>query len=125
MEVYRGKPIYHGLGNFVTVTRALAIAPAWNATTGPASAANISASSPTRKRPTCRGTLKARNTMIASLTFDNDLRFARRSHSMPDHKIGEPEPLGNDVQGQQVLAYIEHITQQGRLNARYRWQETK
>jgi len=46
---------------------------------------------------------------------------ARRAHPCLINKIGQPEPLGNDARGQQVLAYIEHITEQGRLNARYTW----
>ena len=55
------------------------------------------------------------------MTWDDDLRIRAGLIPCLINKIGQPEPLGNDHQGQQVLAYIQHITERGRLNARYAW----
>jgi len=59
--------------------------------------------------------------MIATLTWDDDLRMRAGLIPCFINKVGQPEPLGNDPQGQQVLAYIQHITERARLNARYTW----
>ncbi|MFD0473541.1 CoA transferase [Nonomuraea thailandensis] len=59
IEMYRGRPIYHGLGNFVTVTHALtpAAGDAGSGPTGRAAARSCTASPPTRP---CRSTPSTR-----------------------------------------------------------------
>lgn len=121
VEVYRGKPVYHGLGNFVTVTRALAIRPGMERDDWARQRREHFGFEPDPETPHLPWHPEARNTMIASLTWDDDLRLRAGLIPCLINKIGQPEPLGNDAQGRQVLAYIEHITERGGLNARYTW----
>ena len=121
VEVYRGKPIYHGLGNFVTVTRALAIRPGMERDDWARQRREHFGFEPDPETPHLPWHPEARNTMIAKLTWDDDLRLTAGLIPCLINKVGQPEPLGDDPLGQQVLAYIQHITEQGRLNARYQW----
>jgi poly-gamma-glutamate synthesis protein (capsule biosynthesis protein) len=121
IEVYRGKPIYHGLGNFVAVTRALAIRPGMERDDWARQRREHFGFEPDPETPHLPWHPEARNTMIASLSWDDDLRMRAALIPCFINKLGQPQPFGNDRQGQQVLAYIEHITEHGRLNARYCW----
>ncbi len=122
VEVYRGKPIYHGLGNFVTVTRALAIRPGMERDDWARQRREHFGFEPDPETPHLPWHPEAKNTMLARLTWDDDLRLRAGLIPCLINRVGQPEPSGNDRQGQQVLAYIEHITDQGRLNARYHWE---
>jgi Bacterial capsule synthesis protein PGA_cap len=121
VEVYRGKPIYHGLGNFVAVTRALAIQPGTERDDWSRQRREHFGFEPDPETPHLPWHPEAKNTMIASLSWDEDLRMRAGLIPCLINKVGQPEPFGNGRQGQQVLTYVEHITEQGRLNARYHW----
>jgi Bacterial capsule synthesis protein PGA_cap len=121
IEVYRGKPIYHGLGNFVAVTRALAIRPGMERDDWARQRREHFGFEPDPETPHLPWHPEAKNTMIATLSWSEDLRMRAGLIPCYINKVGQPEPFGNNHQGQQVLAYIEHITEQGKLNARYHW----
>lgn len=121
IEVYRGKPIYHGLGNFVAVTRALAIRPGTARDDWARQRREHFGFEPDPERPHLPWHPEAANSMIASVSWDEDLRMRAGLVPCYINKLGQPEPFGNDPRGQRVLDYIEHITDRGGLNARYHW----
>lgn len=125
IEFYKGKPIFHGLCNFVCVTDALSVDPTKN-------------ESPERlvwaeKRRKLYGFLpdpdypkypfhpEAKNSMIATLEIAANGAVEAGFIPLWIRPNGEPEPLGDDARGREVAAYIEDITRRAGLNARFEW----
>ncbi|GIL41597.1 CapA family protein [Roseiterribacter gracilis] len=123
VETYKGKPIFHGLGNFVTVTRALAVED--NASPERLAWAKrrraLFGFEPDPNYPTYPFHPEAKNTMIASCTVTRD--GVKDAGFLPCwvKPNGEPEVLGRDARGIEVAAYIEKITQDAGLKANFRW----
>lgn len=123
IELYKGKPIFHGLGNFVTVTRALS--PDGNSSPERQAWAKrrkeLFGFEPDPECPIFPFHPEAKNTIIAKCMVDG--RAISRISFIPCfiNKKGQPEVLGNDEQGHQVCEYIDRITRAAGLNARYRW----
>jgi len=125
VEVYRGRPVFHGLGNFVTVTRALNI----EANPSPARLAwakrrrQLFGFEPDPAYPTYPFHPEARNTMIA--VCDVDTGGVRRAGFIPCHiqPSGAPEPLAEDERGRAVAAYLEDITARSELRCRFWWND--
>ena len=122
IEVYKGKPIFHGLGNFVAISgqrRATPEGLRWQqrrrALYGGASF------EPDPNYPDYPFLPEAKNAMIAFC------------HATRDGVVGAgfipcwvrpdctPEPLGRDARGEGVFAYVNEITRNAGLNATYRW----
>ena len=122
IEWYKGKIIFHGLCNFVTVTRALwpEEAPSWNL--------REHAKRRMERMQLDREYLnypfhpEARQTIIAKCLVDHG-EISRVSYlpCLIDKK-GRPEILKNDEEGQQVFLYMDKITREADLNARYAWE---
>lgn len=121
IEIYRGKPVFHGLGNFATVTRAL--------TPGHGSSAELEAWA--RKRKELYGFApdpdmpyypfhpESRNTAVAWLRVDRD--GVAESAFVPCRidDGGRPVPCPGTAEGDVVTAYIERITREAGLNGRF------
>lgn len=125
IEMYRGHPIYHGLGNFVTVTRVL--------TPG-------ADDSPERQRWARRRTElygftpdpdmpfypfhpESRNTMIASLRFTADRGVEAGFIPCRIDANGRPEPRRRHEGGAEVAGYVEAITRQAGLPTAFTWRD--
>jgi hypothetical protein len=127
IEVYRNRPIFHGLGNFVTVTRVLNVEENPN----PAALAwaqrrrELFGFEPDPAYPTYAFHPEAKNTMIA--VCEVSAQGVQRAGFIPCwvNPRGVPEVLGHDERGQAVARYIERITREAGLNAEFRWEDEK
>lgn len=122
VEVYRGRPIFHGLGNFVTVTRAL----------DPNGAHPRRAAwarqrferfgfSPDPAYPTYPFHPEARHAMIAACLVKPDGRISPGFLPCRILESGQPEILGRDSRGQAVLDYVRAISARAGLSTEFDW----
>jgi len=123
IELWRGRPIFHGLGNFVTVTRAL----------------NLDNPHPARARWAEERRKRfgftpdplyvnypfhpeAKHAIIA------DCRVGTRGHVDAGYlpcwilPSGQPEPCGRDARGQAVFDYVAEISQRAGFATEFAWQ---
>jgi poly-gamma-glutamate capsule biosynthesis protein CapA/YwtB (metallophosphatase superfamily) len=123
IEVYRGKPIYHGMNHFamsfpnVPITDQKTLA---KMMTKYKEQHGFDADPETVKRmyPT-RDTYK---TIIGKLSITNGK--ITRAGFLPcliDMKTEQPEILKHDKRGQEVFDYMDKVTKAAGLNARYEW----
>lgn len=122
VELYRGRPIFHGLGNFVTVTRALSPA---NRETPEAAAwaarrRELFGFEPDPAMPTYPFHPESRNTMIADCRLDANGRLEAGFVPCWIDEEARPTPLGPEA-GREVVAYVEAITREAGLATAYRW----
>ncbi|MFZ3286039.1 MAG: CapA family protein, partial [Telluria sp.] len=123
IEIYRGKPIFHGLGNFVTVTRALNV----EANAHPARLAwahrrrKLFGFTPDPAMPAYPFHPESRNSMIADCRIDEAGRVSPGFRPCWILPTGQPEVLGNDARGRGVLDYIIRITREAGLKASFAW----
>jgi hypothetical protein len=123
IEIWRGKPIYHGLGNFVTVTRALSV----EGNDSPARKAwaikrrEVFGFEPLPDYPLYPFHPEARNAMIA--TCDIDEAGNIRPGFIPCWMTpgGAPKPLGDDAEGRAVALYVEDISRRAGLKTQFTW----
>jgi poly-gamma-glutamate synthesis protein (capsule biosynthesis protein) len=123
IEVYKGRPIFHGLGNFVTVTRALSV----DSNSSPDRLAwakrrrKLFGFEPDPSYPTYPFHPEAKNTIIGWCRFSDG--GAMEAGFLPCwvHPDGTPEVLGDDQRGRGVAAYVEKITRESGLNANLAW----
>jgi poly-gamma-glutamate capsule biosynthesis protein CapA/YwtB (metallophosphatase superfamily) len=121
IERYRGKTIFHGLGNFVTVTRALTPKPGEDSQQWALRRKELFGFAPDPEYPTYPFHPEAKQTIIARCTVAGG-KIERVSY-LPClvNKKGQPAILTNDGAGQQVFDYMVKITRDASLNARYKW----
>ena len=123
VEVWRGKPIFHGLGNFVTVTRALNI----EGNDNPARRAwaikrrEVFGFEPLPDYPLYPFHPEARNAMIA--VCDVDATGAVSAGFIPCWMppSAAPRPLKLDAKGEEVARYIEDISKRAGLKTQFAW----
>jgi poly-gamma-glutamate synthesis protein (capsule biosynthesis protein) len=124
VETYKGKPIFHGLGNFVTVTRALSME-------ANASPERLEWARRRKKKfgfepdpayPTYPFHPEARNTIIASCRINEDGVIDAGFIPCYIEPNGAPEVLGHDARGVAVADYVEHITRESGLKAQFQWE---
>jgi poly-gamma-glutamate synthesis protein (capsule biosynthesis protein) len=125
IEVHRGKPIFHGLGNFVTVTRALT----------PVDNASPEREAWARRRKELFGFVpdpdmpfypfhpESRNTMIASVQVSEDGAVTGGFIPCWIDDRGRPEPRGRHDGGQAVVDYVESISRRAGLSTRFTWRD--
>ncbi|WP_431873781.1 CapA family protein [Amycolatopsis sacchari] len=122
IEVHRGRPIFHGLGNFVTVTHALTPSAGTGADELRAWAerrTKLYGFAPDPDMPYYPFHPESRNTAIAVCRFDeNGLREAGFVPCRIDD-AGRPVPVGGTPEGAEVTRYIEDITREAGLNGRF------
>jgi poly-gamma-glutamate synthesis protein (capsule biosynthesis protein) len=121
IEIHRGKPIFHGLGNFVCVTRQ------WEITDKTASDAWA------RKRrqlygfendpnyPTNPWHPEAKNVYVAKLLVDGTGQVETRYVPCFTQPYGSPEPVKRSGRGQEVFDYMAHITASAGLETNFAW----
>jgi hypothetical protein len=125
IEVYKQRPIYHGLGNFVTVTRALNM----EANPNPQRLQwarrrrELFGFEPDPNYPTYPFHPEARNAMIAVCEIGSE--GVRKAGFIPCwvNPKGQPEICGDDARGRAVASYIEQITRKASLNTKFEWDE--
>jgi poly-gamma-glutamate capsule biosynthesis protein CapA/YwtB (metallophosphatase superfamily) len=123
IEMYKGRPIYHGLGNFVTVTRALNLEanPSPKRLEWARRRRELFGFEPDPDYPTYPFHPEARNAMIAVCEIGN--HSVRKAGFIPCwvNPKGQPEVCGDDTQGREVAVYIEQITRKAGLRTRFEW----
>ena len=121
IEVYKGKTIFHGLCNFVTVVTHLTEDPAKGPQQWAKRRKELFGFEPDPDYPAYPFHPEAKNTMIAKCVIEGG-KINRVSY-LPCliNKHGQPEVLKHDERGQQVFDYVEKITEGACLNARYGW----
>lgn len=123
VEVYRGKPIYHGLGNFVTVTRALNV----EANASPERLAwakkrrILFGFEPDPAYPTYPFHPEARNAMVAWCEVNASGVVRAGFHPCWIHPDGSPEVLDQAGRGPEVARYVETISRKSGLSLACRW----
>jgi poly-gamma-glutamate capsule biosynthesis protein CapA/YwtB (metallophosphatase superfamily) len=125
IERYKGKTIFHGLCNFVTVTRALSPDPTQDSQQWAMRRKELFGFAPDPEYPTYPFHPEAKQTMIAKCTISEG-KITRTSY-LPClvNKNGQPEILKNDQMGQQVFNYVDKITKTAGLNTRFEWDENE
>ena len=123
IEIWRGKPIFHGLGNFVTVTRALSVE--GNASPERRAWAErrkvLFGFEPLPDYPLYPFHPEARNGMVAAchITTDGTISAGFRPFWMLPG--GQPQPLGQDDKGREVADYIIGITRKAGFKTEFAW----
>lgn len=124
VEVWRGKPIFHGLGNFVTVTRALSVE--GNASPERRAWAErrkvLFGFEPLADYPLYPFHPESRNGMVAACHIDHQGRISAGFKPFWMLPSGQPQPLGDDDQGRAVADYIIDITRRAGLKTAFEWQ---
>jgi hypothetical protein len=123
IEMYKGRPIYHGLGNFVTVTRALNIEenPNPKRLEWARRRRELFGFEPDPNYPTYPFHPEARNAMIAVCEIGAE--GVRKAGFIPCwvNPEGQPEICGDDERGRAVAYYVEQITMKAALLANFEW----
>ncbi|MGH9046221.1 MAG: CapA family protein [Acidimicrobiales bacterium] len=122
VEMYRGKPIYHGLGNFVTVTRALSPA---NKQTPEAAAwarrrVELFGFAPDPTMPTYPFHPESRNTAIAECEIAEDGSLVAGLIPCWIDDLARPMPVAGD-KGRAVVDYIETLGREAGLTTSLAW----
>lgn len=125
VEMYRGRAIFHGLGNFVTVTDALT--PSEDSDSEELKAwakrrVEMYGFAPDPDMPGYPFHPESRNTAIAVLDVDGG---AVRPALIPCWIDGEarPVPLTSPDAGADVVSYIEDISRRAGLGTRFQWDD--
>jgi poly-gamma-glutamate capsule biosynthesis protein CapA/YwtB (metallophosphatase superfamily) len=124
VEVYRDKPIFHGLGNFVCVTRALS----QSGNDSPERLAwakrreQLFGFKPDPAMPTYPFHPESRNTLIAHCRVDAGGRV--EAGFIPCYIDGHarPEPLSRNNGGEAVVDYVRRISADAGLRTAFEWQ---
>lgn len=122
VEVYRGRPIFHGLGNFATVTRALSSAPG----DAPERAGwarqrrRLFGFEPDPSMPEYPFHPESRHTAIAVLTVGGAEVGAALIPCWIDDEA-RPVPVGRSARGEQVAAYLRSITSEAGFATSLPW----
>ncbi len=122
IEIYRGRPVYHGLGNGVVVTRALS--PAQD---HPARAAwarrrlELFGFEPLPDYPLYPFHPEARNAMLADVTVTPGGVITAGFRPCWVEPSGIPSACARDERGEAVAAYVAQISAQAGLDTRFDW----
>lgn len=125
IEFHRGRPVFHGLGNFVSVTRALT-GPAGDSPERQAWAARrqkLFGFTPDPTMPAYPFHPDSRHTMVARCVVHADGRVEAGFVPGWVDQAARPVPLGRDEAGERCLAYIEDINARAGLKARFAWSD--
>jgi poly-gamma-glutamate synthesis protein (capsule biosynthesis protein) len=123
IEIYRGKPIYHGLGNFVTVTHALSP----DATTDPDDWAlrriKLFGFAPDPATPEYPFHPESRITILAKMLVSDSGVVEPRFVPVEINRRSQPEILSHATRGEAVLEYVERISRQAGFasTTRFEW----
>lgn len=125
IEVYRGQPIFHGLGNFVAVTHALSTDPNVNT-----SADRLAYAQGRRERfgftpdpsmPTYPFHPDSRHTIIARVSLADDGTLSAGFVPCYIDRLGRPEPLRATDGGQRVFDYVQRLNHEAGFGTVLSW----
>ncbi|MBI5256018.1 MAG: CapA family protein [Burkholderiales bacterium] len=125
IELYRGKPIFHGLGNFVTVTRALSV----SGNDSPERLAwakrrrQLFGFAPDPTMPTYPFHPESRHTAIARCEVDASGLLAAGFVPCYIDQQARPVPLTRAQGGDKVVDYIREISAAAGLRVGFEWQD--
>ena len=121
IEIYKGRPIFHGLGNFVTVTRALSVDQDHPARRAWAiKRKQVFGFEPDPAYPAYPFHPESKNALIAECRIDErGVRAGFRPCWITPE--GQPTLLARGEKGEAVKAYVEDITRRAGLNATFAW----
>jgi len=124
VEIYKGRPIYHGLGNFVTVTKALSVEdnPSPARRQWARRRRELFGFEPDPDYPNYPFHPHAKNAMIAACRVDRDGGISAGLLPCWIQPTGQPEVLTRGELGMSVAAYIEEITRTSQLKAKFFWE---
>ncbi len=121
VEWYRGKPIFHGLGNFVTWVPSLAPKAGQDAQDWATRRRELFGFEPDPEYPTYPFHPEAKYSIMAQcLVRDGNIAEVGYTPLLVN-KQAQPEVLSRETGGQVVFDYIAKITSGAGLDARFRW----
>jgi hypothetical protein len=124
VEIYRGRPVYHGLGNFVTVTRVLTPDAGDDSPERRAWAlrrVELYGFAPDPAMPYYPFHPESRNAAIASVEVDDDGQVRAGLLPCRIDDRGRPVPVSRTSGGEEVVAYIRDISRRADLHTRFDW----
>lgn len=125
IELHRGKPIYHGLGNFVTVTRALSV----EANASPERLAwakrrqELFGFVPDPAMPTYPFHPESRHTLVAHCRVGSDGTVEAGFVPCWIDAQARPVPMTRSGGGEATVDYVRRISQAAKLAARFEWRD--
>lgn len=126
IEYYRGKPIFHGLCNFVCVTDALSQDPGKNDSPErlyhAAKRLKLYNFTPDPDYPKYAFHPEAKNSMIAVCDVGADGQIAAGFIPLWIEPSGQPVALGDTAKGREVADYIARITTEAGFDTRFAWE---
>lgn len=124
MEVYRGRPIFHGLGNFVTVTRVLNVDgnPNPEMLEWARRRRQIFGFEPDPDYPTYPFHPESRNAVVGACEVGSQGVVQAGFIPCWIEPDGRPSPHGRDEVGEGVAAYVEEISRRAGLETEFRWE---
>lgn len=108
-EVYKGKTIYYSLGNFV-----LDFGDAFHDT-------RLIDSLDQHYKPTPESRVDRNKTMVVKAVIENGEVVQTGFYPAMINKDGDPMPVKRGGEGDDVVRYMEEITAEAELNAKYEW----
>ena len=120
IEVYKDKPIYHGLGNFVTVTHALSPVGVSDPSAWAIRRMKLFGFAPDPETPEYPFHPESRNAMLAKVVIGEDGKVEGRYVPCWINRVSQPEPVGRDG-GQSVFDYVSRITREAGFATRFEW----
>jgi len=121
IEVYKGKPIYHGLGNFVTVTQALSTQGVSDPNAWALRRKQLFGFEPDPDTPEYPFHPQSRLTMLARLEVNDAGQLAAGFVPCVINRRSQPEVVGRDARGAEVLEYVERISREAGLTSSFSW----
>jgi poly-gamma-glutamate synthesis protein (capsule biosynthesis protein) len=123
IEVYRGCPIFHGLGNFVTVTRDLDVNNAHPVRRAWAlKRRELFGFTPDPDYPNYPFHPEAKHALVADCRVDAHGHISAGFRPYWIRPTGQPEPLLPDERGQATLDYVASISRAAGLDTEFAWQ---
>jgi poly-gamma-glutamate synthesis protein (capsule biosynthesis protein) len=121
VEIYRGRPVFHGLGNFATVTAALSTTDRAPERSGWArERRRLFGFDPDPAMPEYPFHPESRNTAIAVLTIADGRVVAGLVPCWIDDEA-RPVPVGGAERGRDVAAYLRRITSEAGFDTELEW----
>lgn len=121
IEIYKGKVIFHSLGNFVTWLPMLSLKPGQDPDSWAQRRIKLFGFTPDPDYPTYPFHPQAKYALIAKFIIDNKKISEVRYVPCLVNKQGFPEVLERDEKGKEVYDYVERITREADLNGRFVW----
>ena len=121
IEVYKGRPIYHGLGNFVTVTHALSPVGVTDPSEWALRRERLFGFVPDPETPEYPSHPESRMTMLAQVVVEADGALEAGYVPCVINRRSQPEAVGCDERGQAVFDYVERITRAAGFDTEFAW----